>query len=102
MYVHEMKMDNSIILEELRKEVEERNTEMIHSSEVCAQSQRAMIQELAESKLMIRDQKIKLQEKERTIQEKERTIQEKERTIQEKERTIQEKERIIQQYANEL
>ena len=67
-----MDMDHFIILEELRNEVEERNTEIIHISEVFAQSQRAMIQEVAESKLMIRDLKIKLQEKERVIQEKER------------------------------
>jgi hypothetical protein len=85
--------------------VEERNTEIIHNSEVFAQSQRGIIQELAESKLMVRDQKFKLKENKRTIQEKERTIQENERTIQENERIIQEKEYTIQEwkaYARQL
>jgi hypothetical protein len=91
-----------MILEELRNEVEKRNIEIIHNSEVFAQGQRATIQELAESKLMVRDQKFKLMENERTIQENERTIQENESTIQEKECTIQELKEYTRQLENEL
>ncbi|XP_056002926.1 uncharacterized protein LOC125660688 isoform X2 [Ostrea edulis] len=87
--------------EELRNEVEERNTEIIHNSEVFAQSQSETIQERAECNLMIRDLKAKLQEKECTIQEKERTIQEKERIIQEKERISKELKIKLKYYEDE-
>ncbi|XP_056002930.1 uncharacterized protein LOC125660690 isoform X2 [Ostrea edulis] len=55
--------------EELQNEVEERNTEIIHNSEVFAQSQSAIIQELAEYKLVVRNLKAKLKENEHTIQQ---------------------------------
>lgn len=62
-------MCHFIIIEELRNEVEERNTEIIHSSEVFAQSQSGTIQELAEYKLVVRNLKAKLMENEHTIQQ---------------------------------